>query len=94
MHEMKMTDNTPIRQCDLPLLMLDEVFPGIAKIELDSSILASPLIKKLINLIKFSIPLHTFSADLLQLYDSINQSYYDSLLQTKVDTVRKSTTIR
>jgi len=71
--------------------MLDQAFPGIGKIELDKAILTSPLLKKLINLIQFSIPVHTYSQDLLELYDKINQSYYNFLLEMKVTDVNEST---
>lgn len=57
--------------------ILETAFPNISRIPIETGFLDDPSIKKLVNLIKFSIPVHTYQPELLALYDRISQVYYD-----------------
>lgn len=73
-----MSDSAARVQSD-DLQALQVAFPGLSLMGLDEDILCSPLIRKLANLINFSIPLHTFAPPLLLLYDRITLHYHSAL---------------
>lgn len=45
----------------------------------------SPNIKRLANLLQFSIPIHTYQPEILALYDAIAEQYYQRLLKSPTD---------
>jgi hypothetical protein len=64
--------------------ILETAFPNISRMPIDISFLNDPGLKKLVNLIKFSIPVHTYQSDLLTLYDRISEVYYDYLFRNSL----------
>jgi hypothetical protein len=56
---------------------LETSFPDISRMPIDTSFLDEPVLKKLVNLIQFSIPIHTYQPEILALYDRISEIYYD-----------------
>lgn len=61
--------------------LLEPAFPNISRLPLDLSFLTDPSLRKLLSLLKFGIPLHTFQPEPLALYDRISQVYYDYLFR-------------
>lgn len=64
--------------------ILETAFPNISRMPIDLSFLADPALKKLVNLIRFSIPAHTYQPELLALYDRITEIYYDYLFRNSL----------
>lgn len=55
---------------------LEGEFPNISKLPLQLPVLPEAGLRKLVNLIKFSIPVHTFQQELLTLYEQISEAYH------------------
>lgn len=64
--------------------ILEIAFPNISRMPIDNSFLNDPALKRLVNLIKFSIPVHTYQPELLALYDRINELYYDYIFRNSL----------
>lgn len=66
------------------LSCLNIAFPQISALDVDKSFLNAPGLKKLTNLIKYSIPVHTFPSDLLALYELISDTYYSYIFRNQL----------
>lgn len=73
---------------------LEGEFPNISKLPLQLPVLPEAALRKLVNLIKFSIPVHTFQQDLLALYEQISEAYHTYIfrhsLQPPAETIHKN----
>ena len=76
------------------LVELEGEFPNISKLPLQLPVLPEAALRKLVNLIKFSIPVHTFQPDLLALYEQISEAYHTYIfrhsLPPRTETIRKN----
>lgn len=73
---------------------LEGEFPNISKLPLQLPAFPEAALRKLVNLIKFSIPVHTFQQDLLALYEQISEAYHTYIfrhsLQPQPESIRKN----
>ena len=73
---------------------LEAEFPNISKLPLKLPVFPEAALRKFVNLIKFSIPVHTFQPDLLALYEQISEAYHTYIfrhsLQPPLETIQKN----
>jgi hypothetical protein len=67
---------------------LEAEFPNISTLPIDHKFLEAPSIQKLVNLIKFAIPVHTYQPELLALYEHISETYYAYIFRNLLKTAQ------